>query len=282
MKRNAIILLLLVMLTIVAAAIVFADVPGRPSPAGTSVPDPGVQQQELPNITLPAPYNVFEFPGTCMACHGGTIDQQAGHGGNWAGTNMASATRDPVFRANQIILNSTIKNTTGSDGAGVMCFRCHSPNGWLSGRFDPPLGGAADGRDIIQSIILSTDNEGVQCEQCHRATGAVIMKRPDLDPADPVWNMMNGPVGEWPHAGSPYPAGPTANNPYGEATLQYHDGMSYGAKYGGNVEINFSDIPLGGLYTGQTYGVYPWWYTGYMVPPPPGMPRTNVLGGIIQ
>ncbi|WP_052263285.1 fibronectin type III domain-containing protein [Geobacter pickeringii] len=273
----------LVFLTVlVLTGIASADVPGRRSPAGTSVPNPGAQQQELPNITFPAPYNVFEFPVTCMACHGGTIDQQAGHGGNWAGTTMASAMRDPVFRANQIIANSTVKNSGAGDGAGNLCYRCHSPNGWLSGRFDPKLGGAADGTDTIHSIILSTDDEGVMCETCHRAIGAVTMKRPDLNQTDPVWNMLSG-ISDWPHAGSPFPQGPGAGNPYGEATLQFHDGMSYGAKYGGNMELSFSDLLLTGTaYTGQTYGVYPWWYTGLIHPPPPGMPATNTNGDVIQ
>ncbi len=266
-------------------AVTLADVPGRTPPRGT-VPNPGVQQQELPNITFPAPYNVFEFVVTCIACHGGTIDQSAGHGGNWAGSNMASATRDPVFRANQVIVNNTIKNQTGADGAGNLCFRCHSPNGWLSGRMDPTLGSAADGTDIIHSIVLSTDDEGVSCEQCHRATGAVTMQRTDLNPADPAWNMMAGPVGEWPHAGSPYHAGPGADNPYGDATLQYHDGMSYGGRYGGNTEISFSDVPFtfpGSTpnYTGQTYGTIPWWYTGIITPPPTGMPATNDSGEVL-
>ncbi|MCU0580219.1 MAG: NapC/NirT family cytochrome c, partial [Desulfobacterota bacterium] len=268
-------------------SIVSADVPGRPSPggpagAGTSVPEPGNQQQEQPNITFPAPYNVFEFVVTCMACHGGAIDQTAGHGANWAGSNMASATRDPVFRAKQLIFNLTAKALPGmGDGAGNLCFRCHSPNGWLSGRFDPKLGARADGSDILQSIVLSTDNEGVQCEQCHRAVGSVTMKRADLNQADPAWNMLSG-LYDWPHSGGAFTAGPGAGNPYGNATLQYHDGMSYGAKYGGLSETFFSDVPIIGAYTGQTYGVYPWWYTGYVQPPPPGSPATNARGEVIQ
>lgn len=282
LRRQVAVTVMAFLTVLVLTGIVSADVPGRPSPSGTSVPNPGVQQQELPNITLPAPYNVFEFPVTCMACHGGTIDQQAGHGGNWAGTSMASSMRDPVFRANQVIANSTLRNKGVGDGGGNICFRCHSPNGWLSGRFDPKLGGAADGTDAIHSIVLSTDDEGVLCETCHRAIGAVTMKRADLSQTDPAWNMLAG-IYDWPHAGKPFPEGPGAGNPYGDATLQFHDGMSYGAKYGGNVELSFSDdILTGTSYTGQTYGVYPWWYTGLILPPPPGMPTTNAKGEVIQ
>lgn len=240
-----------------AAQLVLADVPGgRPGPKGT-VPNPGTQEQELTNITLPAPYNVFEFVVTCGACHGGTIDQEAGHFGNWAGTAMASAARDPIFRANNLLVNNTVKDLTGNDGAGNMCFRCHSPNGWYSGRFDPQLGGRADGSGMIHSILLSTDDEGVLCEACHRTMGAVTMKRADLDAADPVWNMLEG-IDDWPHQGLPYPDGPVAGLPYGDTTLQLNDGMTYTGKYSGSVDFYFLDTPLAGtLYTGQTYAVWP-------------------------
>ncbi len=238
----------------------FADVPSayvggqpvpRPGPAGTSVPNPGTQEQELANITAPAPYNVFEFVVTCAACHGGTIDQNAGHFGNWAGSNMASALRDPVFRAVQISLNSV------ADGAGNLCIRCHSPNAWLSGRTDPLLNGDADGSSLIHSILLSTDDEGILCESCHRAIGSVTMKRADLDPNDPVWNKLLG-IYDWPHQGDAYTDGPVLGLPFGDSTLQFNDGMVYGGKYSGSVNMYFSDFPLPDTdYTGQTYAIQP-------------------------
>lgn len=254
--------LLMVILYLIAAGNALADVRGTDTAnksirPGTMVPNPGTQPQELSNLTFPAPYNVFEFVVTCGACHGGTVDQNAAHFGNWAGTNMASATRDPVFRANQIIVNNTVRSLTGKDGTGNMCFRCHSPNAWLSGRTDPAFNGSGDGSQLIQSIILSTDNEGISCEVCHRATGSVTMKRNDLLPTDPAWNMMAG-LDDWPHTGAPYPNGPLAGLPMGDATLQFNDGMTYGGKYSGSVAVSFSDLPIfGTYYTGQTYGIYP-------------------------
>ena len=131
-----------------AIYIAWADVPNRVGVRGT-VPNPGTQEQELANITFPAPYNVFEFTVTCGACHGGTIDQQTAHFGNWSGSSMASAARDPFFRANQIIVNDSIQSITGQDGAGNVCFRCHSPNGWYSGRFDPFLNGSGNGSQML-------------------------------------------------------------------------------------------------------------------------------------
>lgn len=244
-------------LAVLAVGPAAADILGKENPNMGTVPNPGTQQQELANITFPAPYNVFEFVVTCAACHGGTVDQNAGHFGNWAGTAMASAARDPVFRANNRIVNEAVKRLTGDDGAGNMCFRCHSPNGWYSGRFDPKLAGMADASNMLHSIVLSTDDEGIMCEMCHRVIGGVTMKRSDLDGNDPVWRMMAG-IDDWPHSGNDYPEGPLAGDPYGDTTLQLNDGMTYGAKYPGSAEIWFSDVPnAGGSYTGQTYGTLP-------------------------
>jgi hypothetical protein len=257
---------------------VYADVPGRALPSG-AVPNPGTQQQELANITAPAEWNVFEFVVTCGACHAGTVDQHTGHFGNWAGGNMASAARDPIFRAAQIGANNTVKAVTGQDGAGNVCFRCHSPNGWLSGRFDPTLGGKADGSNMIQSILASTDGEGISCETCHRTVGNVTYKRVDPakplnDPAqlnflDKVWNLLAG-LFDWEHgiqADGTFKVSPMVDqvgtptiaqgNPYGDTTLQFLDGMTYIGKYSGMTDVYFSDLPIGGSYTGQIYAVYP-------------------------
>ncbi len=277
------------------SAISINDVPGgRGTPAGTTIPNPGTQEQELANITFPAPYNTFEFVVTCAACHGGTVDQQAGHFGNWAGTAMASAARDPIFRANQQIVNDTIKSLTGTDGGGNICIRCHSPNAWYSGRTDPLLAGQGDASNMIHSILLSTDDEGILCEFCHRSIGNVTMRDPDLlaiDPDmadDPAWNMLQG-LNDWPHQGDPYPEGPADGNPYGDNTMQVNDGMAYTAKYPGYVMVTASDVPMTSTvpptltnYTGQTYAVYPPFAPpDQIAPAPPGMPRTNPAGEYI-
>jgi len=283
-------LLAIVVVVILIAGVVQADVPTRVGVRGF-VPNPGTQEQELGNITLPAPYNVFEFVVTCGACHGGTVDQQAGHFGNWAGTSMASAARDPYFRANQIGVNNAVRSalvTAGfpedqADGAGNMCFRCHSPNGWYSGRFDPALNGDPEGTTMIHSIVLSTDDEGILCEACHRTMGNVTMRRSDLNPMDEVWNMMAR-LNDWPHEGGPFEdqAGdPTIadGNPYGDTTLQINDGMTYIGKYSGSSDIYMSDLPLGdSAYTGQTYGVWPSTWTGPKNPVPDGEPSMNDAG----
>jgi hypothetical protein len=245
-------------------------IPGRVGVRGT-VPNPGTQQQELANITFPAPYNVFEFTVTCAGCHGGSVDQQVAHFGVQSGTAMASSARDPVFRANQIAANNILRAVSGEDGAGNMCFRCHSPNGWYSGRFDPTLGGDAEGRTMMHSIVLSTDDEGISCEQCHRVIGAVQYKKPGLDPNAKAWNLLAGIGGYpadpgWSHDGKGFvdQAGtPTIHPgaPYGDTSLQYADGMTYNGPYSGTVYPYFNDSPWttwGATdYTGQIYAVYP-------------------------
>ncbi len=280
---SAVALLLLLVLSLVG--VVHADIPGRDVPSG-AVPNPGTQQQEMANLTFPAPFNSFEFTVTCGACHGGSVDQQVAHMGNWGGGNMASAARDPIFRANQIIVNNTLAALTGEDGAGNMCFRCHSPNGWYSGRFDPTMAGDPSGRNMMHSIVASTDDEGVMCETCHRAVGNVTFKRPDLDPNDSVWNMIAGIFG-WQHDGGPFvdQAGdPTIapGNPYGDTALQFLDGMTYVGPRSGISDAYFSDLPLEGTsYTGQIYAVYPPNWTGPRNPVPANMPATNSVGQYI-
>ncbi len=191
---------------------------------------------------------------------------------------MASAARDPYFRANQIGVNEVVRSL-GLDGAGNMCMRCHSPNGWYSGRFDPTLAGDPRGTTMEHSILQSTDDEGILCEFCHRAIGNVTMQRPDLSATDPAWNMLAG-VSDWPHAGHAYvdQAGDTtiaAGSPYGDTSLQLNDGMTYLGKYPGSVDIFFSDLPEAGTsYTGQTYGVYP---PGF---PNAGAPVVNPDGSV--
>ena len=65
-------LLAIVMVVILIAGVVQADVPTRVGVRGF-VPNPGTQEQELGNITFPAPYNVFEFLVTSAARHSGTV-----------------------------------------------------------------------------------------------------------------------------------------------------------------------------------------------------------------
>lgn len=275
-------IMLLAGISLVVVTAVSASVPARLDPRGT-VPNPGTQQQELANITFPAPYNAFEFVVTCGACHGGTVDQQAGHFGNWAGTSMASAARDPIFRANQIGVENAVAKATGESGAGNMCFRCHSPNGWMSGRFDPTLAGDPEGRTMIHSIVLSTDDEGILCEFCHRAIGNVTFKDSNINPNDPVWNMMAG-ISDWPHAGTAFvdqDGSPTiaVGNPYGDTSLQINDGMTYVGKYSGSVDIFSSDIPMELTpYSGQTYAIYPVGWIGPKNPVPAGETQFNLLG----
>lgn len=287
MKR----LLIMATMTIIGiyAGSVMADVPGRAVPSGI-VPNPGTQQQELTNITAPGTYNVFEFPNFCAGCHGGTLDQNMSHYGNWAGSNMANSGRDPFFRTNNLIVNADAYYGTGGaiNGVGNICWRCHSPNGWYSSRLDESQGGKIDGTTIEQSLVKSTDMQGISCEFCHRTVGNVTFKRADLvaNPAignnDPAWLLLAGAT-DWPHIGNPYPEGPLAGNPYGDTTFQFNDGKVYQADLPGNQLLFWSDIPTSGGYTGQTYGIYPPGFAGanLVAQTPFGQPVTNLLGETI-
>ena len=57
--------------------------------------------------------------------------------------------------------------------------------------------------------------------------------------------------------------------------------MTYIGKYSGSVDIYMSDLPASGTYTGQTYGIYPDYWTTPLYLPPVGEPLTNDAGELI-
>jgi hypothetical protein len=120
----------------------------RPVGAAEIVPNevqlPGTQPNEVSNI---------ESVSKCDNCHGG-YDQIFEPAFNWSGSMMAHAARDPIFWATVAIAEQDF------DGAGDLCIRCHTPEGWLGGRSTPTDG----------SRLASGDKDGVQCDVCHRLT----------------------------------------------------------------------------------------------------------------
>ncbi|WP_437815400.1 MYXO-CTERM sorting domain-containing protein [Sorangium sp. So ce1078] len=87
----------------------------------------------------------------------------------WAGTMMANAWRDPVFKAALTIANQD------APGVGTFCLRCHSPVGFVNGRATPPDGSGFDPNAASDGKIV--DGQGVSCSVCHRA-------KPTLGPDD--------------------------------------------------------------------------------------------------
>jgi hypothetical protein len=97
--------------------------------------------------------------------------------------------------------------------------------------------------------------------------------------------MLAG-IFDWPHLGDAYTdqvGDPTIpdGNPYGDTTLQIDDGMTYVGKYSGSVDVYLSDLPTSGTYTGQSYGIYPDYWTTPLYPAPVGEPVTNSAGETI-
>ncbi len=120
--------------------------------------------QQTPDTGHSIPINTtlqdFHLPGTqpnglttplaesnqCKGCHVGHIVD------NYAGSMMANAARDPLFRAALQVANKDAKV------GGELCIRCHSPNAWLNGRATPSDGSAINAEDL----------QGVSCSTCHR------------------------------------------------------------------------------------------------------------------
>ncbi|MFN2135900.1 MAG: multiheme c-type cytochrome, partial [Candidatus Promineifilaceae bacterium] len=108
-------------------------------------------------------------PSRCMGCHAiyGIPPEQSPEQRTWQawqGSMMAQAGRDPLFFAALDVANA------GAANAGEFCLRCHMPRGWLAGRSSTP----------DASEMTAEDQEGVQCEVCHRLVDPVP------DPANPA------------------------------------------------------------------------------------------------
>jgi MYXO-CTERM domain-containing protein len=103
--------------------------------------------------TQPGEVSTLEAPTKCDNCHGGyDVAIEPAH--NWRGSMMAQATRDPIFWATVALAEQDF------DGSGDLCIRCHSPDGWLSGRSTPTDG----------SHLSENDAFGVSCDLCHTLT----------------------------------------------------------------------------------------------------------------
>jgi hypothetical protein len=115
---------------------------------------PGTQPHQITDT--------IDSPQQCLGCHSGyssQIDQPAENEPwtGWAGSMMAQSGRDPVFYAALDIANAD------AAFAGEFCLRCHMPRGWLDGRSS-----TTDG-----SAMTPEDQEGIQCEVCHRMVDPV-------------------------------------------------------------------------------------------------------------
>lgn len=165
-----------------------AMVRGGSTPVATTVEDffqPGTQPNTLTQALVSS--------DNCLACHGQYGDPAAPHD-TWRLSMMAQSARDPVFYAALTIANQD------ADFAGELCIRCHTPNGWLSGRSVPTDGSALAGMDF----------EGITCNFCHRMVDPIYTNdgpggEPDNPTADtailnPV--LLGGMIPTQPHSGT--------------------------------------------------------------------------------
>jgi hypothetical protein len=132
-----------------------------PGFAAEVVPDaikqPGTQPGEVSN---------FESPDKCDNCHGGydsaTYSNEPAFG--WRGGAMGNAGRDPIFWATLAIAEQDF------DGVGDLCIRCHSTGGWYAGRSAPTDG----------SGLQASDDDGVDCDTCHKVTNPDNSEHPGV------------------------------------------------------------------------------------------------------
>ena len=150
-----------------AAAVIFASaLLYAANTVPTFIEQPGTQPGQA----------ALEGPDRCGNCHGG-YDPAVEPTHNWTGSMMAQATRDPIFWATMAIAEQDFVatpaawsalmpgTTPDTGGAGDLCLRCHTAEGWLAGRSTPTDG----------SALRTGDFTGVSCDLCHRL----------VDPATP-------------------------------------------------------------------------------------------------
>ncbi|MCX7553940.1 hypothetical protein OS175_08615 [Marinicella sp. S1101] len=128
-----------------------------------------------PHGTQPGLSFSLSPPTDCSSCHkGGSVaDDQINmpHWG-WMGSMKANATRDPLFWAALDVANNDIP------GVGDFCLKCHTPQGWFSGRVvkpafeGQPLLDGANGCELggthVSQDSKNSDYSGVTCHFCHR------------------------------------------------------------------------------------------------------------------
>ena len=144
------------------------------SVASAQIMQPGTQPTGHPGglVTL------IQSSGPCHTCHANidaTDDYEPYE--SWRGSLMASAERDPVFRAALAIAE------VDQPHAADFCVRCHSPEAWLRGRSELPDYDTATSTPRFNADDMvhppTDDLDGVSCMVCHRS----------LDPGDA--NLFN-------------------------------------------------------------------------------------------
>jgi uncharacterized protein (TIGR03382 family) len=141
----------------IAVAILFAT--------GVASADPGTQPHDLDGTNPPE-----STDAKCRSCHSGGTDDDGKYfrpWDTWAGTMMSQAARDPLFLAALTVAEQD------SAGIGIVCWRCHSPQGFVKGN--------ASG---LGTMLDDDDKEGVACDACHRSVDP-SMTMPVLDPKGP-------------------------------------------------------------------------------------------------
>ena len=103
--------------------------------------------------TQPMTTKVEDAP-ICQQCHGPASRPDITIYNNWSGSMMANSARDPIFYAALAITNKVRER----DSPGEYCIRCHAPAGWLAGHSE----------DFSGRSIVGSDQDGVQCDYCHR------------------------------------------------------------------------------------------------------------------
>lgn len=195
--------------------------------ASAQIFQPGTQPVGAPTDAIMTPIQASQ---PCHTCHGGiddTDDYEAYE--SWRGALMASAARDPVFRAALAI--AEVDNHDAPD----FCVRCHSPEAWLRGRsevpdYDATAPIAADRPRFLADDPAhppTDDLDGVSCMVCHRATdptdAQLFNTRLVIADGSPSGDLRFGPYSYTPGTDAGHPTAVSTFLPTSRLCGQCHD-----------------------------------------------------------
>lgn len=120
---------------------------------------------------LPTGFNeLFAGSGECILCHNSMTNAQGepiGILNDWRSTMMASAAKDPLWRAK--VSHETLINPGHAEALEDVCSRCHAPLGNFNAHYL--------GQEYYSLAEMETDSlamDGVSCTLCHQITSGSL------------------------------------------------------------------------------------------------------------
>ncbi|TND08736.1 MAG: hypothetical protein FD123_1952 [Bacteroidetes bacterium] len=159
------------LISLLAVIALMAGLPDWTARARTFHSEVELKRFEHLRMTLPVDTNIyFAASGKCAGCHGHdpafvafytSSGEDVNIADDWAGTMMANAARDPLWRAK--VSHEILINPGAQQDVENTCTRCHAP----TGRFEAEYTGQMP-YSMAALMGDSIAEDGVNCSACHQ------------------------------------------------------------------------------------------------------------------